>query len=238
MIRAAVVYQPRGCEADPGTVKGAWTLSVDAIVHMPLPDSPHAMWVRDELAEFLHLPQDGTRVEVVGGEVIVSPGRTIDHAAIVSDIQAGLVLAQAASPDLSWRPLQSADLNLTGIGDGYIPDLTVLHHEILTRARAFPYQLQLAVEVTAPSRTWHCREPVLGREQRLTKWSGYALSGVPWHLLVERDPRTPGIILYHRPDQGTGRYRVHTTWKLGEQVILPEPLGFSFSTELWQPWGE
>lgn len=217
-------------------------MTVDAIVRMMLPDLPYDMWVRDELAEYLHLPTDGTRVEVVGGEVIVSPGPTIDHAAIVSDIQKGLVVAELASADFLWRPLQVADLNLVEIGDGYIPDLTVLHHEILTRARAsrsrhvFPHQLQLAVEVTSPSNARNDREPVLGKESRVTKWSGYALSGVPWYLLVDRDPRSPGIVLYAQPDQGTGRYQVHSRWKIGEPVVLPEPLNFGFATELWQHW--
>jgi Uma2 family endonuclease len=219
-------------------------VTVDAIVHMMLPEPPYEMWVRNELAEYLHLPKDGTRVEVVGGEVVVSPGPTIDHAAIVSDIQKGLVLAEAASADFLWRPLQGADLNLVEIGDGYIPDLTVLHHEILTRARAsrsrhvFPHQLQLAVEVTSPSNARNDREPVLGKGPQSTKWSGYALSGVPWYLLVDRDPRSPGIVLYTRPDQGSGRYQVHGSWKFGEPVVLPEPLDFGFSTEFWQPWSE
>ena len=51
-------------------------------------------------------------------------------------------------------------------------------------------------------------------------------------------PCAPGVVLYHLPDQGTGRYQVHTTWKFGELVTLPEPLNFGFSTELWQAWGE
>jgi len=29
------------------------------------------MWMRDELAGYLHLPKDGTRVEVIGGEIVV-----------------------------------------------------------------------------------------------------------------------------------------------------------------------
>jgi Uma2 family endonuclease len=209
-----------------------------------MPGSPYEMWARGELAEYLRLPKDGTRVEIVGGVVSVSPGPDIDHAAIVSDIQKGLVLAEAASSGFPWRPLQGADLNLVDIGDGYVPDLTVLDQEILLRARSsrathvYPYQLQLAVEVTSRSNARKDREPVLGREQRLTKWSGYARSGVPWYLLVERDPSRPGVILYHRPDQGSGRYQVHTTWKFGEQVVLPAPLDFGFSTELWQTWPE
>ncbi|MEY9964656.1 Uma2 family endonuclease [Streptacidiphilus sp. MAP12-16] len=219
-------------------------MSVLASMDWVLPEAPYDMWARGELAEYLHLPKDGTRVEIVGGVVSVSPGPDIDHAAIVSDIQEGLIIAKVASADFPWRALQGTDLNLIEIGDGYIPDLTVLHHEILTKARAsrakhvFPYQLQLAVEVTSPSNARKDREPVVGKEQRLTKWSGYARTGVQWYLLVDRDPRSLGITLYAEPDQGTGRYQVHSTWKFGEAVMLPEPLNFRFTTELWQPWAD
>jgi hypothetical protein len=48
-------------------------MGVAAVAHFMLPDSPYAMWVRDELAGYLHLPKDGTRVEVIGGEIVVSP---------------------------------------------------------------------------------------------------------------------------------------------------------------------
>jgi hypothetical protein len=32
-------------------------MSVAAVAHFMLPDSPYAMWVRDELAGYLHLPK-------------------------------------------------------------------------------------------------------------------------------------------------------------------------------------
>ncbi|MGI8328766.1 Uma2 family endonuclease [Actinomadura scrupuli] len=59
-----------------------------------MPDTPYAMWVRGELAEYLHLPKDGTRVEVVGAEIVVSPGpsdREID--AEIGRLKAKYVMA-------------------------------------------------------------------------------------------------------------------------------------------------
>ncbi|NDU72585.1 hypothetical protein GWI34_08085 [Actinomadura sp. DSM 109109] len=51
-------------------------MSIFATVHhhRELPDTPYNLWLRDELADVLDLPRDGTRVEIVGGEIIVSPG--------------------------------------------------------------------------------------------------------------------------------------------------------------------
>jgi hypothetical protein len=51
--------------------------NVSAVVrYYTLPDTPYNLWLRDELAEQLHLPGDGTRVEVVGGEMMVWPAPT------------------------------------------------------------------------------------------------------------------------------------------------------------------
>ncbi len=38
----------------------------------PLPHEAFALRVRDELADYLHVPDDGSRVEIVGGEIVVS----------------------------------------------------------------------------------------------------------------------------------------------------------------------
>jgi hypothetical protein len=69
-------------------------MSVAAGAHFMLPDSPYAMWVRDELAGYLHLPKDRTRVEVVGGEIVVSPGPSVDRNSMVRDIERGLFAAE------------------------------------------------------------------------------------------------------------------------------------------------
>jgi hypothetical protein len=101
-------------------------MSIEAIAHYVLPDSPYAMWVRDELAGYLHLPKDGTRVEVIGGEIVVSPGPTVGHNGIVRDIERGIFSAELADPAFIWRSVQTTDLNMFDIGDGYIPDLILL----------------------------------------------------------------------------------------------------------------
>jgi hypothetical protein len=101
--------------------------NVSAVAHYyTLPDTPYNLWLRDKLAEQLHLPNDGTRVEVVGGEMVVSPGPTYDHNLIVQDVQEALVVAKRTDPGFRWRCVHTMDLNLSEIRDGYIPDLIVL----------------------------------------------------------------------------------------------------------------
>jgi hypothetical protein len=61
------------------------------------------MWVRGELADHLRRPNDGTRVEVVGGEIVGSPGPPFDHKLIVGDIQALFAESRGADPQFPWR---------------------------------------------------------------------------------------------------------------------------------------
>jgi hypothetical protein len=219
-------------------------MSVVAFGQWTLPDSPYAMWARGELADFLRLPDDGTRVEVVGGEFVVSPAPVFPHAAILTDIAEAFAYARFRDPGFSWQAVQAINLDVVEIGDGYIPDLVVLPVETAARSRAaealhlYPHQLDLVVEVTSKSNAQNDREPVFGRRQQATKWSGYARARVPYHLLVDRDPGRPGVTLFGEPDHLAGTYRTLSAWKFGDVVALPEPFGVEISTELWRPWSD
>jgi Uma2 family endonuclease len=216
-------------------------MSVAAVAHFMLPDSPYAMWVRGELADYLHLPKDGTRVEVIGGEIVVSPGPTVDHNGIVRDIERGLFAAELADPAFIWRSIQTTDVNLFEIGDGYIPDLIVLEADILTEARTaaarhlLPHQIDLVVEVTSRSNAVADRQPDSKRAIG-TKWSGYAHAGIPYYLLVDRDPKVGNTTLYASPDRRAGTYERRETWAFGQKITLPSPFGFEIATEHWAPW--
>jgi Uma2 family endonuclease len=198
------------------------------------------MWVRDELVDHLHLPKDGTRVEVVGGEIVVSPGPTVDHNGMVRDIERGLFAAELTDSAFRWRSVQTTDLNLFEIGDGYIPDLIVLEADVLTEARTakakhlLPHQVDLVVEVTSRSNAVTDRRPDQKRAIG-TKWSGYAHAGIPYYLLVDRDPKIANATLYVSPDRRSGTYTALRTWDFGETVRLPQPFGFDIITQTWDP---
>jgi Uma2 family endonuclease len=218
-------------------------MSVAAVAHFyyALPDTPYAMWVRGELADHLHLPNDGTRVEVVGGEIVVSPGPTLDHNLIVGDVQDRFAEARGLNTDFPWRCVQTTDLNLVQIKDGYIPDLLVISRAVAAEVREvrarhlLPEQVDLVVEVTSPSNAPNDREPSHLRPVP-TKWRGYAAAGIAHYLLIDRDPRAPVSTLYTEPHVGTGRYESSATWKFGETIKLPEPFGIEIPTDDWQHW--
>jgi hypothetical protein len=55
-----------------------------SIVEVPahkvmLPGTPHGLFAGGELHDFLHLPHDGTRAEIIGGEVVVSPAPALSR---------------------------------------------------------------------------------------------------------------------------------------------------------------
>lgn len=206
-----------------------------------LPDTAYNLWVRGELADYLHLPNDGTRVEVIGGEIVVSPGPSIGHNGIIQDIADILAESRFADPAFPWRCTQTTDLNLSDIRDGYIPDLMILDAKVLANARdadaphLLPSQLELVVEVTSPSNAANDRQPTF-RRSSITKWNGYAEAGIPYYLLVDRAPLAKQVKLYSNPDMDSGAYMHEVLWEFGQAIHLPVPFGMEIPTKLWKPW--
>jgi Uma2 family endonuclease len=205
-----------------------------------LPDTPYSLWAGGRLDGLLHLPET-SRVEIIGGEIVVSPAPRLSHSMIMDDICQEFHLCKGRVPDFPWRCLQNVNLDLVGIEEGYIPDLLVLDGQIAREARAADVrnlvadQIELAIEVTSPSNALNDRRPVAGNSKR-TKWSGYALAEIPYYLLVDPDPKEPCITLYSIPHLNTGAYLEQETWKFVEEIVLPEHLGVTIPTAEWEPW--
>ncbi|MEV4256628.1 Uma2 family endonuclease [Spirillospora sp. NPDC049652] len=211
-----------------------------AVVHRPLPADPFDLWLRDELGVVLGLPHDGTRVEIVGGEIVVSPGPDFAHNLIVGDLQDAFAAAKALGRMEGWRCVQTQDVSLSEIHEGYIPDLCVMSDADVRKARdrrstkILPDELTLAVEVTSRSNVAEDREPG-PRRRRPSKWNGYARTGVPFYLLVDRDPQVAATTLFTEPNPA-GMYEESVKWKFGEIVELPEPFGVRMGSQEWEPW--
>lgn len=209
--------------------------------HRELPDTPYNLWMRDELADVLDLPHDGTRVEIIGGEIVVSPGPDMAHNFIVQDIADAFAAARVRDASCPWRCVATQDLNLSEVHDGYIPDLCVLDEKTAIRGRraqlrkALPEHLELALEVTSPSTAPEDRRPGL-RRTNPSKWNGYARVGIPYYLLVDRDPKEARTILFSTPDTTSGNYLDAVSWAFGETIELPKPFGVEISTAEWEPW--
>ncbi|MGN9836557.1 Uma2 family endonuclease [Nonomuraea sp. H19] len=176
-----------------------------------LPDSPSQMWVDGELHDYLHIPHDGSRVEIIDGEIVVSPAPRLMHNVICTEIASLIHGARSRDPSYRWSSVVGSGLNFIAVENGYIPDVTVLDAEVLQEAlrlrqiHLITDQAEMVVEVTSPSTARQDR-PSTGKQAGKGKWCGYARAEVPYYLLVDLDPAVSRIILYSIPDQASGAY--------------------------------
>ncbi|WP_030876269.1 Uma2 family endonuclease [Streptomyces sp. NRRL S-1868] len=85
---------------------------------------------------------------------------------------------------------------------------------------ADPEGVLMTVEVTSYDDDTDMRD-------RVEKPLAYAAAGIPVHLLIDREHGT--VTVYSGPDGE--RYRDTHTVRFGEDVVLPEPVGFALPTE-------
>ena len=224
------------------------TVGVPVMVHqhleLELSEPAYDLWIAGRLHGELGLPDDGRyRVEIVGGEVVVSPVPPIAHAGIVADIRDSFLRVAVAQPDFRWRSFENGAFALEGVTDGYVPDLIVLESDAFQAARdaraayLTAKQVWLVVEVTSKSDAAEDREPG-PRRRRSTKWNGYAREGIEFYLRVDRDPREAKATLFTDPDRARGEYGTSRDWAFGETVVLPEPFGIDIHIDSWRPWAQ
>ena len=215
---------------------------IPAVARFTLPAPAYTLWRRGELLQALGIRDDGkSRVEIIGGEIVVSPGPRFDHNGIVSDVQRAFFRREMSVQDYPWRTVTTGDFDLKHIGEAYIPDVIVLGIEEFTALRtahaqtATAAQIAMVVEITSTTTAAADRRPG-SRRRKSTKWSGYAHEGVEFYLLVDRDPRVLSTVLYTEPDLAAGTYGREQTWRFGETVALPEPFEVEIATDDWEPW--
>jgi Uma2 family endonuclease len=207
-------------------------------VSFPEEDTPYGMWLRGELEDYLHLPEL-FYAEIIDGEIVVSRAPAHGHDQIIESIGLpfrGRLFNDPASP---WRCSQCTGLDMVGIEQGFLPDLMILDARLYQEAarghRLVSDQIEMVVEVTSPSNAGNDRRPAKGNA-KFNKRRDYAKVGIPYHLLVDRDPQQASITLYSIPDSAAGAYLQEESWKFGEVVQLPEHFGVAISTDEWLTW--
>ncbi|MCP9954116.1 Uma2 family endonuclease [Actinomadura madurae] len=206
-----------------------------------MPDTPYNLWVRRELGDYVDAPE-GSRIEIIEGEVVVSPAPGIAHGNILRHITRAFDRAEDADPDFPWAAQQGAELELVGLTHGYIPDLVIAAEDLLDAAgdaelsRLMSDEIEMAIEVTSPKGAELDRPPHSAPRRKKNKWSGYARAGVPYYLLVDRSPKAARTTLFSIPDQSVGAYLHQESRDFGEPIHLPEPFGIEIDTGRWRPW--
>lgn len=110
--------------------------------------------------QFLALPEEfdpqGNRIkdELIGGEVVKMPLRSLTHDLIKNKINALLITYLLANPGLGLRSLVEMGVQVSD-HDTFIPDVSVVRSERLApvERRTFPGAPDLAIEVVSPSDT-------------------------------------------------------------------------------------
>jgi Uma2 family endonuclease len=137
-------------------------------------------WTIDEL---LSLPEDnGQRIELVDGAVIVSPAPARRHQQLLHRLAFQL---ETASPrGLGIEPGINVVLGENRL---LIPDIAVTTTPGADGVYAAGSEVMIAVEITSPSsRTY----------DRVLKRQLYADAGVPYYLVVDASPDVPVAVLY------------------------------------------
>jgi Uma2 family endonuclease len=218
--------------------RGQETVAAPEIVYHDLPDSAYDMWVRGDLPEQMGYPPE-TRIEVIEGAIFVVPPPAFLHGLPIQDIQDALVSARLLDPEFRWRSAQNLGFNLLGSPNGYIPDLVVLDVDAYRElgrddaAEAHPDQVAMVVEVTSKSNAVNDRAPSF-QNPMFSKWRACARAGVPYYLLVDRDPKFAAVTLFGEP--ANGRYTPLAAWTFGEPFTLPSPFNVAIDATEWKPW--
>ncbi|MDO0934775.1 Uma2 family endonuclease [Streptomyces sp. DG2A-72] len=160
----------------------------------------------------------GWRVELVEGEICVTPPANGEHEEFVSELNRQII---RKDPDDFLFTYTGIGLNVPGASKtGHVePDLVIAPKGSFDDQEEWhdPSSVLLVAEVTSKS---------TADRDRHKKIRGYARAGIPVYLLIDR--QTAEVTVYSEP---TGdEYTQDPKYKLGLAVPLPEPLGFELDT--------
>ncbi|MEU2288892.1 Uma2 family endonuclease [Streptomyces sp. NPDC013178] len=160
----------------------------------------------------------GWRVELIEGEICVTPPANGEHEEIVSELTEQVIDRRR---DRSLRNYTGIGLNLPGasVTGHVVPDLAVAPKGTFDDKEEWhdPSAVLLVAEVTSTSTADRDREK---------KILGYARAGIPVYLLIDREA---GEVTVHSEPSGD-QYAKASKCKLGLTVPLPAPLGFDLDT--------
>ena len=156
----------------------------------------------------------GYRVEIIGGQILVSPPPDGAHAAALTDLMVPFLAAGLHGTES--KVLQGIGLWLPSGGEDYaIPDLALVDadfQEHLVENNCYdPIAFRLVLEVTSSNYQSDLR----------TKVAAYAGAAVPVYVIVDRKHQRLHVLT----DPSTGEYTNHRVHAPGELVTLPDTLG-------------
>ncbi|NUR03892.1 MAG: Uma2 family endonuclease [Streptomyces sp.] len=160
----------------------------------------------------------GWRVELVEGEIYVTPPANGEHEEILAQVNRQVI---RQVPDDSLLNYFGIGLNVPGSSEtGHVePDMVIAPMGTFDDQEQWhdPSAVLLVAEVTSKS--------TADRDRHL-KIRGYARAGIPIYLLIDREEAE--VTVYSEPSGDD--YTQNPKYKLGLAVPLPAPLGFELDT--------
>jgi Uma2 family endonuclease len=180
---------------------------------MAMPAEPHAAFPYHPeswtLEEFLTLPEDqGQRLELIDGSVVVSPAPTFGHQRLLQRIQ--IALNAVVPQGCELLPGINVVLNGERL---LIPDLAVITTPGVEAVYSRADEVLLAVEIHSPSTRAY---------DRAFKRQLYQEAGIPFLLFVEPSAKPVSAVLYQLDPDG---YRPIANSDAG-RLITQAPFAF------------
>jgi Uma2 family endonuclease len=159
-------------------------------------------------ADYLALPEQRQRIELLDGSLLVTPAPSVDHQQIARRLTN---LVEAGSP-AGWEAVEAVNVRVAP-SRILIPDVVVISRRsdnLVCEAG----DVRLVAEVVSPSTM---------ATDRLLKPQLYAAAAIDWYLLLELRGGQPELIAHRLTD---GAYKEHARAKPGQVISLPEPFRF------------
>jgi len=183
---------------------------------MALPAGNLAAAAAGELAQLEQLwyefePPEGTRLELIDGELVMSPTPSLGHSQVIDAMLNQLFEVKRRH---DWIAHTKVTVRIPATRERLIPDLAIAAREArqLSEWELAPEGVLLAVEVVSPSS---------GRRDRELKRRAYAQGPVPLYLLIDPFAGPPAVTLFSQPSQDG--YRHQQSAFAQQPLRLPEP---------------
>jgi Uma2 family endonuclease len=170
----------------------------------------------ERLWETLDIPDH--RVELIDGQIVVSPTASRWHSSAIDELIDALIDVKRAR---GWRFHTNLTVHIAATRERLIPDLMIAAKDApgFGEYELLGHGVLLVAEVVSP----YSR-----RQDRVAKPRAYAQGRVPLYLLIDQlaDPAT--VTLFSDPTESS--YRTCTPVTAGQTLRLPEPFGISLDT--------
>lgn len=159
----------------------------------------------------------GHRVEIIGGQITVTPPANRAHSRVLARVNDSLVAAGLQNDET--EVLQAVGVWLPdGPSDYAIPDLAVLdigpgddEDDEIAFACCDPAIFRMVLEVTSSNLS----------DELKKKPAAYAGAGIPVYVIVDRKNEKVMVLT----DPSNGEYRVHAVHHRGQSFTLPASIG-------------